>query len=149
MKRERYKDFHKIYHSDRCEPLIEAEKSGHLNMGALQRHNYPGLNLPDSVLPGVLSIGYWDAKINQNWGLDWHRNEGIELAFLASGNLKFSTKKKQYDLEAGDFTITRPWQPHKLGNPNVTNSKLFWMIIDVGVTQPHQKWKWPSWISSF
>jgi len=146
MKRKRYKDFDKIYHPDRCESLIQAVNSGQLDMTALRRNNYPGLDLPDSVLPGVFSIGYWDAKINQNWGMNWHRNEGIEFTFLASGNLNFSTEKAQFNLGSGDFTITRPWQRHKLGNPNITLSKLYWMIVDVGVVQPHQSWKWPSWI---
>lgn len=144
--RKRYKDFHKIYQPDRCEPLILAANSGQLQMKALKRDNYPGLDLPDAVLPGVINVGYWDSKISQTWGLDWHRNEGIEFTFLSSGNLFFSTQKKQFDLKPGNFTVTRPWQPHKVGNPNVSIGKLFWLIIDVGVRQPHQKWDWPDWI---
>ncbi len=27
----------------------------------------------------VRTVGYWNAKHDQGWGLDWHRNEGIEL----------------------------------------------------------------------
>jgi AraC-like DNA-binding protein len=146
MKRKRYKDFDKIYQPDTCEPLIEAANSGEINMKAFRRANYPGIDLPDAVLPSVYSIGYWDAKKNQNWGLGWHRNEGIEFTFLSSGNLIFSTEKGQFELCSGDFTVTRPWQPHKLGDPNITIGKLYWMIIDVGVTQPHQNWNWPDWI---
>lgn len=49
-------------------------------------------------------------------------------------------------LKPYNLTITRPWQPHKLGNPNIANSCLFWLIIDVGVRRPHQEWQWPNWI---
>ena len=140
------KDFQKKYIPDRCDPLIEAATNGDLSMKGLSRYNYPGQGLPDSVLTGVCSIGYWDAKIDQSWGLDWHRNEGIEFTFLESGNLYFSTEKEQLNLDPGSFTITRPWQLHKVGAPNVTIGKLYWLIIDVGVKQPHQAWEWPSWI---
>lgn len=144
--KKRYKDFDKIYQPDRCEPLEKAASSGSLEMNALRRANYPGLDLPDAVLPGVYSIGYWDAKTNQNWGLDWHRNEGIEFTFLASGSLMFFTGNNKFQLNSEDFTITRPWQPHKLGDPNINVGKLYWIIIDVGVKQPHQDWQWPNWI---
>lgn len=142
----RDKDFDKIYKPDRCDPLIEAANTGQLNVKGLSRYNYPGQELPDSVLPGIYSIGYWDAKTDQNWGLDWHRNEGIEFTFLESGSLYFSTQKEQFNLDPGSFTITRPWQLHRVGAPNVTIGKLYWLIIDVGVKQPHQSWEWPSWI---
>jgi len=40
-------------------------------------------------LPKVKSLAYWDAHELQDWGLGWHRNEGIELTFLESGSLDF------------------------------------------------------------
>jgi AraC family L-rhamnose operon regulatory protein RhaS len=43
------------------------------------------------------------------------------------------------------LTITRPWQPHRVGNPHVGPSRLHWLIIDVGVRRPNQPWHWPSW----
>ncbi|WP_034248702.1 AraC family transcriptional regulator [Arenibacter algicola] len=140
------KDFSKIYRPDRCDPLINAVDSGELEMRALKREDYPGTELPEEVLPGILSIGYWDAKTHQNWGLDWHRNEGIEFTFLESGNLSFSTETEQFNLVPGNLTVTRPWQLHKVGNPEVTVGKLHWLIIDVQVRQPHQQWEWPDWI---
>lgn len=142
----KYKELDKIYHPDSCDPLIKAVKNGNIKLAALKRFNYPGKELPDKVLPGVNSLGFWDAKVKQTWGLDWHRNEGIEFTFLTSGHLDFSLDKKDHFLKSGDLTITRPWQPHKVGNPNVEISKLYWLIIDVGVRQPHQNWKWPDWI---
>ncbi|MDN5213334.1 AraC family transcriptional regulator [Fulvivirgaceae bacterium BMA12] len=146
MKKEPNKNFYQIYQADRCVPLIHAMNSGQLEVKGLRRVNYPGLDLPEGVLDGVYSLGYWDAKISQHWGLDWHRNEGIEFTFLSSGNLSFTTEQEQFNLKPGDFTVTRPWQLHKVGNPDVTIGKLYWMIIDVGVRQPHQKWNWPDWI---
>ncbi len=140
------KDFNTIYKPDRCDPLIRAVDSGDLLMSALRREDYPGLEIPDNILNGVLSMGYWDAKSDQKWGLDWHRNEGIELTYLESGNLCFSTEKDRFNLAPGNFTITKPWQLHKVGDPKVTIGRLHWLIIDVEVRQPHQSWKWPDWI---
>ncbi|MDN3688249.1 AraC family transcriptional regulator [Cyclobacterium jeungdonense] len=142
----KYRELDKIYHPDSCDPLIKAFKNGKIKFAGLKRFNYPGEELPDRVLPGVNSLGFWDAKIRQTWGLGWHRNEGIEFTFLSSGHLDFSLGKKEYFLKSGDLTITRPWQPHKVGNPNVEIGKLYWLIIDVGVRQPHQNWEWPDWV---
>lgn len=139
-------NFYEMYKPDRCEPLINAVDSGQLQMSALRRNDYPGIELPDHILPGICSVGYWDAKKKQSWGLDWHRNEGIEFMFLESGGLCFSTNKEKFHLTPGNFTTTRPWQLHKVGNPHVTRGKLYWFIIDVEVRQPHQPWKWPEWI---
>ena len=146
MTKKRLKNYHENHHPDRCSPLIQAVNTGELNMKALRRVDYPGQDLPDSVLPGIFSIGYWDAKKDQKWGIDWHRNEGVEFSFLESGSLFFSTEKEKVNLNSGSLTITKPWQLHKVGNPKVTIGKLYWIIIDVGVRQPHQPWKWPNWI---
>jgi len=94
----------------------------------------------------VRNLGYWNVECDQAWGLDWHRNEGIELTFLERGRLKFAVDDGEYQLEAGDLTFTRPWQLHRIGSPNITPSCLHWLILDVGVRQPHQDWRWPSWL---
>jgi AraC family L-rhamnose operon regulatory protein RhaS len=91
-------------------------------------------------------VGYWDATEDQEWGLDWHRNEGLELTFLERGRLPFAVDGRQYMLEADDMTVTRPWQLHRVGNPQVNASRLHWLIIDLGVRRPHQEWQWPSWL---
>ena len=102
--------------------------------------------MPDEVLPQVCTIGFWDAARDQTWGLGEHRNEGIEITYLDNGSLGFVVDGRSHPLSPGHLTITRPWQPHSVGNPNVAASRLYWLILDVGVRQPHQPWKWPSWL---
>lgn len=144
-----YKYFERgqVYYADTCTPLRNAWHNNRIKVEAWARSNYPAsLALPDNVLTGLSSIGYWDAKSAQDWGLDWHRNEGIEITFLETGNIAFSTKGNEYELAAGDLTITRPWQEHKLGNPTIGLGRLYWIILDVNVRYPHQEWEWPEWL---
>lgn len=135
-----------IYNADSCEPLEAAWIKEEIEMQALARGNYPGRRLLKNDLSGMKSIGYWNARTKQNWGLDYHRNEGIEICLLESGTLDFDLNNKTYKLIPNTLTITRPWIRHKLGSPEITPSKLHWFILDVDVTQPHQVWKWPDWI---
>jgi AraC-like DNA-binding protein len=117
-----------------------------VRLSALARRGYPGRPLPAEILPEVSTIGLWDATGTQNWGLDWHRNEGIELTYLARGKTAFLVDKETFLLESGSLTITRPWQRHRVGNPNVGPSRLCWLILDVGVRRPDQAWHWPRWL---
>ncbi|MCM8535203.1 MAG: AraC family transcriptional regulator [Lentisphaeraceae bacterium] len=142
----KFKDGQIVYHANTCDPLTAAADRGDIKMNAISRSTYPGQRLHKSQLPGLCSLGYWDAGKKQSWGLDWHRNEGIEIAYVASGTIDFCVEDKKYELSAGDLTITRPWQEHKLGDPNLTENKLLWIIIDVDVRQPHSTWKWPDWL---
>ena len=136
----------KVYNADSCVPLNDAWKSGEIELHTLARGSYPGHQLRTKELSGIKSIGYWDSRKAQGWGLDWHRNEGIEICYLESGGLAFEMSNQQFKLKPHDITITRPWLSHKLGNPTIGASKLHWIILDVGVRYPHQEWKWPSWI---
>lgn len=135
-----------IYHADSCIPLVEAAGRGELQLHALARGTYPGTPLQRGELPGLRSIGFWDATHEQNWGLPLHRNEGIELTLLETGSMPFQLQGKVHMLHPGSMTITRPWQPHRLGNPNIGVGRLHWIILDVGVRHPHQDWHWPSWL---
>ena len=132
--------------ADTCQPLTEAAARGEVRLRALVHGHYPGAKLPGGALPGLKTVGYWDAVRAQNWGLPWHQNEGIEITFLESGNLCFAAGEKEYTLQPDTLTITRPWQKHRVGNPLVSTSKLHWFILDVGVRRPNQKWRWPPWI---
>lgn len=134
------------YHADTCRPVEEAAARGAVHMGAIGHRPYPVTPLPARLLPEIRTIGYWDARDDQPWGLDWHRNEGIELTYLARGKLAFAVDGAEHPLHHGHLTITRPWQRHRVGNPNVSASRLHWMILDVGVRRANQPWRWPGWI---
>lgn len=135
-----------IWRADTCEPLDQAWRRGDVALEAYVRGSYPGVELPENALPGLKTVGFWDVPRDQAWGLDWHRNEGIEITYLAKGSVGFSTGRDEWRLRSGDLTITRPWQRHRVGNPNVDACQLHWLMIDVGVRRPQQPWQWPSWI---
>jgi len=107
---------------------------------------YPGAPLPLGVLPSLNSVGFWDAAGMQDWGLEPHRNEGLEVVFLETGRMLFTVDVAKYPIEAGAVTITRPWQLHCLGDPHIGPGRLHWLILDVGVRRPHQHWRWPPWV---
>ncbi len=131
---------------DTCEPLKAAARRGDVKVAALKRGNYPGTPLPSGSAKELRLVGYWDAPNDQSWGLDWHCNEGVEFGLLETGSLPFAVDNRTYDLKAGSLTITRPWQRHKVGNPNISASRYHWLIIDVGVRRPNQSWCWPKWL---
>jgi AraC-like DNA-binding protein len=134
------------YEIDRCEPQNRAIETGKINFHALTKGHYPGTPVPENILPGLNSIGFWNAGGAQDWGEDLHRNEGVEITFLETGTMVFTDDKRKHNLRAGQFTITRPWQLHKLGAPNIGPGRLHWLILDVGVRRPHQNWQWPEWM---
>src|ERR1700677_1789114 len=136
----------KHYEIDLCEPQKEAVRNGKIEFHALTKGHYPGTPIPDDVLPGLNSIGFWDANTSQDWGRNAHRNEGVEFVFLETGASDFTVDQKMHHLHAGQFTITRPWQLHKLGAPNIGPGRLHWLILDVGIRRPHQDWRWPKWV---
>jgi AraC family L-rhamnose operon regulatory protein RhaS len=134
-----------VYHADTCLPLTNAVERKKLKFKALARYTYPGDRLTEETI-GLNSIGYWDADEPQDWGLDWHRNEGLEIHFLESGTMPYSHQDKEVELSPNYLTITRPWEAHKVGNPYIGMGKFYWVIIDLNVRRPHQKWSWPDWI---
>jgi len=137
---------HKRYGIDSCEPQKEAVRKGKIEFHALTKGHYPGTLMPRDVLPGLNSIGFWDANTSQDWGLDAHRNEGIKIVFFETGTCDMVMGQKTFNLQAGNFIVTRPWVLHKFGAPNIGRGRLHWMILDVGVRRPHQDWTWPKWI---
>jgi AraC family L-rhamnose operon regulatory protein RhaS len=141
-----YQEHGKTFQADTCAPVSEAVRRRQVRLEALVRGHYPGRKMTGSGLHGVKTIGFWDASSDQDWGLDWHRNEGIELTFLESGNVGFAVDRQTCLLRPDDLTITRPWQRHRVGNPCIGRGRLHWLILDVGVRRPDQQWRWPSWI---
>ena len=63
-----------------------------------------------------------------------------------TGDLTFSAADAHYALRSGDAVFTRPWLRHCLGDPYLSRSRAFWMVLDVGVRRPGQAWRWPWWI---
>jgi AraC-like DNA-binding protein len=135
-----------VYYADTCEPLKRGVERGEVELVARARGAYPGAPLPPDAMPEVRTVGYWDAPHDQSWGLDWHRNEGIELTYVARGKVGFGVGAQEHLLRSGDLTITRPWQPHRVGTPLVSACRLHWLILDVGVRHPNQPWRWPNWL---
>ena len=121
-------------------------REGKIEFHALTKGHYPGTLIPQDILPGLNSIGFWDANTSQDWGLDPHRNEGIKIVFFETGTCDVIMDRKMFNLHAGNFLLTRPWQLHKFGNPNIGRGRLHWLILDVGVRRPHQDWSWPDWV---
>lgn len=132
---------------DSCAPQFAAVQGGKIQLHALSKGHYPGVLLHPGQLPGITSLGLWNGTGAQDWGLEAHRNEGIEIAFLETGSMAFSVESKDFELRAGHFTVTRPWQLHKLGAPNIGPGKMHWLILDVGVRRPNQDWRWPRWLT--
>lgn len=131
---------------DECGPQFRAVKEGKIELHALSKGHYPGKRMKSNSLPGLTNLGFWDCRGSQDWGLDLHRNEGLEIVHLETGAMGFEVDGRKVPLHAGDLTVTRPWQLHKLGDPNIGRGKLSWLILDVGVRRPNQEWVWPSWV---
>jgi AraC-like DNA-binding protein len=142
----RFQDKDTVYYADSCEPLKAAAARDEVHVRGLARGNYPGTPLRDGMLPQLRSVGLWDAPRHQSWGLDLHCNEGIEFTYIGRGSTAFKVDGKDWLLRKGDLTITRPWQFHQVGAPNVGASRLVWLIVDVDVRRPNQPWRWPDWL---
>ena len=136
----------RVYGIDSCEPQRRAIEAGKIEFHALTHGHYPGQPIPKRLLPGLNSIGHWSAVGAQDWGLEPHRNEGVEFVWLETGAMAFEVDGRRHRLQAGDLTITRPWQLHRLGDPHIGPGRLHWLIVDVGVRRPNQDWRWPSWV---
>ena len=141
-----FEDAGRIFRADTCEPLKAAIARDEVGFAGWARGNYPGTPIPGWVLDGVCSIGIWDARSKQDWGLGEHCNEGLEITYLSRGTLHFTAEEKLHLLSDGQITVTRPWQVHEVGNPLIGPSRLAWVIIDVGVRRPNQEWQWPDWV---
>lgn len=131
---------------DSCLPQLRAIDEGKIELHALTKGHYPGTRMGKNELPGLASIGFWSCRGAQDWGLEAHRNEGLEIVFLETGSMDFSVDGQLHALQSGHLTLTRPWQLHKLGNPNIGRGRLYWLILDVGVRRPNQEWNWPAWL---
>lgn len=121
-------------------------REGTIELHALSKGHYPGKRMNSNILPGLSNIGFWNCRRAQDWGLNPHRNEGLEIVFLETGGMGFEVDGRTHALQAGHLALTRPWQLHKLGDPHIGRGRLYWLILDVGVRRPNQDWQWPSWV---
>ena len=125
------------YHDDSDGSAAPSRRpAGTSACGAWGRDAYPGAPLPGSDYPGLLSAGLWEVEADQDWGLDWHVNEGVEVTFVTRGRVRFASSHQEHDLQRGWVTVTRPWQRHRLGAPHVTACTLGWFVVDVGRAPP-------------
>jgi AraC family L-rhamnose operon regulatory protein RhaS len=131
---------------DTHRPLLNSIRRGKIDFHALSRGHYPGDRIKAGQLPGLLSQGFWDARGKQDWGMDSHYNEGVEICLLETGSMRFAVDGKIHPLRPGDLTITRPWQVHRQGDPSIAAGRLHWTIITVGAQRPDQPWRWPGWV---
>jgi len=147
-KRPAFRSDRDLFHVDTCDPLIQTAERGDLRLEAVGRRTYPGARLPANDLRELCMAGYWNAPAPQEWGLDWHCNEGIEIGYLSAGRLPFGIGAKSLVVVPDHLTITRPWQRHRVGDPHVPACHYSRIILDVGVRRPNQPWKWPKWLLS-
>lgn len=134
-----------LLYVDNCRGLQAAAKRGECELHAWTRGSYPGIPLEDR-LPGICTVGFWDARHPQGWGLATHCNEGFKIAYLARGSLDLIVDDKSYQFEQGQFIIIRPWQLHSIGSPNINSSRLLWIMLDGGLRRPSEAWQWPDWL---
>lgn len=123
-----------------------AARTGKIHLSALSRGHFPGAIIPNDALPGLTSIGFWNGTGPQDWGVDAHRNKGVEIHFVETGNMAFLVDQRRFELGAGDLTVTTPWQWHQLGDPYVGPGRVHWLTIDVGVRNANDQWRWPDWV---
>ena len=105
-------------------------------MVSIGHGHYPGRRLPPRVLPGLSSLGFWDAAHAQTWSTGFHYNEGIELSLVESGQVAFVANNQARMLQPGDATATRPWLRHSRGDPCVCPHWPIGSMSYVGVAGP-------------
>ena len=134
-----------LLYVDNCRGLQAAAARGECELHAWTRGAYPGRPLEER-LPGICTVGFWDARHPQDWGLDTHCNEGFKIAYLARGSLDLVVDGVPHAFEQGQFIIIRPWQLHSIGSPNIGSSRLLWIMLDGGLRRPSEAWQWPDWL---
>ena len=144
MKFEVFRRPDSLMYRDNCRALQAAAARGEAKLVAWTRGAYPGLPL-GAALAGVRTVGYWDARAPQSWGLPRHCNEGIKVALVSRGNLVLDVDGETHALARGSLIVTRPWQLHSLGAPHVGPSRLIWVMLDLGLHRPNGQWHWPEW----
>lgn len=132
--------------TDSCEAQRRAITDEKILFHGVSHGVYPGQRLKHADLPGLSGAGYWETRGPQDWGVPEHRNEGIELCWSESGENLLGVADRIHRLTAAVVSVTRPWEPHRLGAPHIGEGRLHWLILDVGVRRPNEAWRWPAWV---
>lgn len=141
-----YKESGQTFRADANVMQRRALAEGTLQLTALARGQYPGVRLRRDDLQGIRCLGVWNVARPQPWGTEWHRNEGLEICYLESGDMPLLIDDRKHRLRLNELSLTRPWQLHRLGDPGIPASRLHYLVLDVGVRRPNQSWSWPPWI---
>ena len=144
----RFLDFG-VFHADSCKPLSAAAAAGEIELHALARGAYPGMRLPQGEMRELENCWILGRRARSVFRAGLAPQWEIEFTFLSRGRIGFDVDDHQYELDAGDLTITRPWQSHRLGFPAVPRCRIHWIILDVGVRRPNQEWRWPEMATAF
>ncbi len=132
--------------TDSCDAQRRAIADGKILFQGVSHGVYPGQRLKHADLPGLSGAGHWETRGAQDWGVPEHRNEGIELCWSESGDNTLGVGDHSHRLTPAVVSVTRPWEPHRLGSPNIGEGRLHWLILDVGVRRPNEAWRWPAWV---
>lgn len=131
---------------DSCAAQKEAIRAGKIRFYGLTHGHYPGTELPPELLPGLRNLGFWDAVGQQDWRMEPHLNDGLEIVFLETGRMDFSVGRTAAPLLPGMLTVTLPWQMHCHGPSHVGPGRLHWMILDIGALTADETWQWPDFM---
>ncbi|MDR2462849.1 MAG: AraC family transcriptional regulator [Verrucomicrobiales bacterium] len=135
-----------IFEIDPCRAQKQAIKDAKIRFYGLTHGHYPGIKLPPEALPGLKSLGFWDAVGTQDWRMEPHRNDGLEIVLLETGGMDFAADDELFQLAPGTLTVTCPWQWHCHGTSRVGPGRLHWLILDVRALTLRERWQWPEWI---
>ncbi len=125
-------------------PLETGIQTGDLTMFAVGSHNHE-VGRQD-VIPGIVSFGYWQAQGVHDSRSEPHYNDGVHFMMSLQGQTAAVLDDKVYTLKPEELMVTRPWQKHAVGYPYFSQGQLGWLTLDVGIRNPHEKWKWPEWV---
>lgn len=125
-------------------PLETGVQIGDLTMYAVGSHNHEAGRR--DVIPGIVSFGFWQAQGVHDSRSEPHYNDSVHFMMSLQGQTSAVLDDKVYTLKPEALMVTRPWQKHAVGYPSFSQGQLGWLTLDVGIRNPHEKWKWPEWV---
>jgi len=86
-------------------------------------------------IPALRSFGYYCTnKATASISHHMHNNQ-LELHYVVEGNQKFYIKSKEFSLTGNDMFVTSPNVPHSSGISLMTMREVYWMHIDMNLTE--------------